>query len=140
MDRTSAASLDTQTNSTTGTTKPTSEQQEPQAGATAEKPGVHHPEVRAGKAWSHAGLRSARPQRINAPGGRARYTPPASMTAFILGMKVKYLPQPEWGVGHLVSVEEGGARAVVMFPGRENGEPLTVSTRSGVLQPAALER
>ncbi|MDP2275705.1 MAG: SNF2-related protein [Archangium sp.] len=61
------------------------------------------------------------------------------MSSFILGMKVKYLPQPEWGVGHLVSVEEGGARAVVMFPGRENGEPLTVSTRGGVLQPWPLE-
>ncbi len=61
------------------------------------------------------------------------------MSSFIVGMKVKYLPQPEWGVGHLVSIEEGGARAVVMFPGRENGEPLTVSTRGGVLQPWALE-
>lgn len=61
------------------------------------------------------------------------------MSSFILGMKVKYLPQPEWGVGHLVSIEEGGARAVVMFPGRENGEPLTVSTRGGVLQPWVLE-
>lgn len=61
------------------------------------------------------------------------------MSSFILGMKVKYLPQPEWGIGHLVSIEEGGARAVVMFPGRENGEPLTVSTRGGVLQPAVLE-
>ena len=61
------------------------------------------------------------------------------MSAFILGMKVKYLPQPEWGVGHLVSIEEGGARAVVMFPGRENGEPLTVSTRGGVLVPCVLD-
>ena len=61
------------------------------------------------------------------------------MSSFILGMKVKYLPQPEWGIGHLVSLEEGGARAVVMFPGRENGEPLTVSTRGGVLQPWVLE-
>ncbi len=61
------------------------------------------------------------------------------MSSFIVGMKVKYLPQPEWGVGHLVSIEEGGARAVVMFPGRENGEPLTVSTRGGALQPSVLE-
>ena len=61
------------------------------------------------------------------------------MSSFILGMKVKYLPQPEWGVGHLVSLEEGGARAVVMFPGRENGEPLTVSTRGGVLQPCSID-
>ena len=61
------------------------------------------------------------------------------MSSFIQGMKVKYLPQPEWGVGHLVSVEEGGARAVVQFPGRENGQALTVSTRGGVLQHAVLE-
>lgn len=61
------------------------------------------------------------------------------MSSFIVGMKVKYLPQPEWGVGHLVSIEEGGARAVVQFPGRENGEPLTVSTRGGALVHSALD-
>jgi ATP-dependent helicase HepA len=61
------------------------------------------------------------------------------MSAFIQGMKVRYLPQPEWGVGHLVSIEEGGARAVVQFPGRENGEALTVSTRGGALVHASLE-
>ncbi len=61
------------------------------------------------------------------------------MSAFIVGMKVKYLPQPEWGVGHLVSVEEGGARATVQFPGRENGEALTVSARGGALVHATLD-
>jgi|APLak6261675434_1056106.scaffolds.fasta_scaffold01563_3 ATP-dependent helicase HepA len=61
------------------------------------------------------------------------------MSSFIVGMKVKYLPQPEWGVGHLLSIEEGGARAVVQFPGRENGEALTVSTRGGVLVSATLD-
>ncbi len=61
------------------------------------------------------------------------------MSSFIAGMKVKYLPQPEWGVGHLLSIEEGGARAEVQFPGRENGEALTVSTRGGALVPAALD-
>jgi ATP-dependent helicase HepA len=61
------------------------------------------------------------------------------MSSFIVGMKVKYLPQPEWGVGYLVSVEEGGARAVVSFPGRENGEPLTVSARGGALVHATLD-
>ncbi|MFZ5438589.1 MAG: helicase-related protein [Myxococcota bacterium] len=61
------------------------------------------------------------------------------MSSFIVGMKVKYLAQPEWGVGHLLSIEEGGARAVVSFPGRENGEPLTVSTRGGALVHATLD-
>ncbi len=61
------------------------------------------------------------------------------MSAFVPGMKVKYLPQPEWGVGHLVSLEEGGARAMVLFPGRDGGEPLTVSTRGGALQHATLD-
>lgn len=61
------------------------------------------------------------------------------MSSFIVGMKVKYLPQPEWGVGHLVSIEEGGARATVEFPGRENGEALTVSTRGGALVHTTLD-
>ncbi len=61
------------------------------------------------------------------------------MSSFIVGMKVKYLPQPEWGVGHLLSVEEGGARAAVSFPGRENGEALTVSARGGALVHASLD-
>jgi ATP-dependent helicase HepA len=61
------------------------------------------------------------------------------MSSFIVGMKVKYLPQPEWGVGHLLSIEEGGARASVQFPGRENGETMTVSTRGGALTHATLD-
>lgn len=61
------------------------------------------------------------------------------MSSFIVGMKVRYLPQPEWGVGHLVSIEEGGARAVIQFPGREGGEALTVSTRGGALVHATLD-
>lgn len=61
------------------------------------------------------------------------------MSSFIVGMKVKYLPQPEWGIGHLISVEEGGLRALVQFPGRPNEEALTVSTRGGALVHATLE-
>ena len=64
--------------------------------------------------------------------------PATFMSSFIVGMKVKYLPQPEWGVGHLLSIEEGGLRAVVQFPGRPNEEPLTVSTRGGALVHATL--
>ncbi len=59
------------------------------------------------------------------------------MSAFVVGMKVKYLPQPEWGVGHLLGVEDGGARAAVQFPGREG--PVLVSTRGGALVHAALK-
>jgi ATP-dependent helicase HepA len=58
--------------------------------------------------------------------------------ALIVGMKVKYLPQPEWGTGHLLSLEEEGSRAVVAFPARENGSPILVSTKGGALLPTAL--
>ncbi|MFZ5469631.1 MAG: helicase-related protein [Myxococcota bacterium] len=54
------------------------------------------------------------------------------MQALVPGMKVRYLPQPEWGVGHLLSLEEGGAKALVLFPAREGG-PVIVSTRQGAL-------
>ena len=47
--------------------------------------------------------------------------------AFVPGMKVRYAPQPEWGVGHLVRTLEGGAIAEVLFPGR--AQPTLVSTR-----------
>lgn len=57
----------------------------------------------------------------------------------IVGMKVKYLPQPEWGTGHLLSLEEEGLRAVVAFPARENGAPILVSTRGGALVHVALQ-
>ncbi|MFO0600325.1 MAG: SNF2-related protein [Myxococcaceae bacterium] len=59
--------------------------------------------------------------------------------SLLVGMKVKYLPQPEWGVGHLLSLEEGGGRALVQFPGRPNEEALTVSTKGGALVHATLD-
>ncbi len=49
-------------------------------------------------------------------------------------MKVRYLPQPEWGVGHLIAIHDEGLRAEVDFPGREGG-PVLVSTRGGALVP-----
>jgi ATP-dependent helicase HepA len=52
-------------------------------------------------------------------------------------MKVRYLPQPEWGVGHLVALLEGGAKAEVQFPARDGGSIL-VSTKGGALQPHQL--
>ncbi len=54
------------------------------------------------------------------------------MSKLVIGTKVKYLPQPEWGVGHLVALEEGGAKAQVLFPAREEG-PVWVSTKQGAL-------
>lgn len=58
--------------------------------------------------------------------------------ALIVGMKVKYLPQPEWGTGHLLSLEDEGMKAVVAFPARENGAPILVTTRGGALVHSAL--
>ncbi|MBM4779390.1 MAG: DEAD/DEAH box helicase family protein [Archangiaceae bacterium] len=58
--------------------------------------------------------------------------------ALIVGMKVKYLPQPEWGTGHLLSLEDDGMKAVVAFPARENGAPILVTTRGGALVHTAL--
>ncbi|MBL8937258.1 MAG: DEAD/DEAH box helicase family protein [Archangium sp.] len=58
--------------------------------------------------------------------------------ALIVGMKVKYLPQPEWGTGHLLSLEDEGMKAVVAFPARENGAPILVTTRGGALVHTAL--
>lgn len=54
------------------------------------------------------------------------------------GMKVRYLPQPEWGIGHLISLEDGGARGKVLFPARQGG-PILVSTKQGVLRPQRLQ-
>jgi ATP-dependent helicase HepA len=54
------------------------------------------------------------------------------------GMKVRYLPQPEWGIGHLISLESGGARGRVLFPARQGG-PILVSTKQGALQPHRLQ-
>jgi ATP-dependent helicase HepA len=61
------------------------------------------------------------------------------MTRLVAGMKVRYVPQPEWGVGHLVALHEDGARAEVRFPGREGGNVL-VSTRGDALVPHAFVR
>lgn len=60
-------------------------------------------------------------------------------SSLIIGMKVRYLPQPEWGTGHLLSLEDEGMRAVVAFPARENGAPILVSTRGGALVHAQLK-
>jgi len=52
--------------------------------------------------------------------------------AFVPGMKVRYVLQPEWGVGHLVRTLEGGAVAEVLFPGRS--QATLVSTRGNALR------
>ncbi len=54
------------------------------------------------------------------------------MSKLVVGMKVRYLPQLEWGTGHLVSFEDAGAKAQVAFPAREGG-PVLVSTKQGAL-------
>ncbi|MBS1150830.1 MAG: polymerase-associated protein RapA [Myxococcaceae bacterium] len=59
------------------------------------------------------------------------------MSELILGQKVRYLPQPEWGVGHLLRLEDNDTRALVVFPAREGG-PILVANRQGALQPVAL--
>jgi ATP-dependent helicase HepA len=57
--------------------------------------------------------------------------------ALVPGMKVRYLPQPEWGVGHLVRLSVDGGKAEVVFPSRP--EPTIVSTKAGALVPQPLE-
>ncbi|WP_408888213.1 helicase-related protein [Myxococcus faecalis] len=52
--------------------------------------------------------------------------------SLVEGLKVRYLPQPEWGVGHLLSLQEDGAKALVVFPAREDA-PVLVSTKGGAL-------
>ena len=59
--------------------------------------------------------------------------------SLVPGNKVRYLPQPEWGVGHLVSLQEEGAKALVLFPARE-GDPVLVSTKGGALVHYALSK
>src|SRR3954468_10864463 len=54
------------------------------------------------------------------------------MSKLVVGMKVRYLPQVEWGTGHLVAFEDEGAKAQVLFPAREGG-PVLVSTKQGAL-------
>jgi ATP-dependent helicase HepA len=58
-------------------------------------------------------------------------------TKLVEGMKVRYLPQPEWGTGHLVRLHDAGLRAQVAFPGRE-GNATLVSTKGGALVPQQL--
>jgi ATP-dependent helicase HepA len=60
------------------------------------------------------------------------------MPALVIGMKVRYVPQPEWGIGHLMALEENGTRAQVLFPARQGG-PVFVSTRNNALQPTVLK-
>ena len=57
--------------------------------------------------------------------------------ALVPGMKVRYLPQPDWGVGHLLRLSEDGGKAEVVFPAR--AEPTIVSTKGGALVPDPLE-
>ncbi|QRK12208.1 DEAD/DEAH box helicase family protein [Archangium violaceum] len=59
--------------------------------------------------------------------------------SFVPGNKVRYLPQPEWGVGHLMALQDAGAKALVLFPARE-GEPVLVSTKGGALVPYVLTK
>jgi ATP-dependent helicase HepA len=60
------------------------------------------------------------------------------MSTFIIGMKVKYLPQPEWGTGHVLSIEEEGMRLMVQFPTREAEGPTRVNAKGGALVHAKL--
>ncbi len=59
------------------------------------------------------------------------------MIELILGQKVRYLPQPEWGVGHLLRLEDNDTKALVVFPARDGG-PILVANRQGALKPVAL--
>ncbi len=58
--------------------------------------------------------------------------------SLVEGLKVRYLPQPEWGVGHLLSLQEEGAKALVLFPTREDA--VLVSTKGGALVPYQLPK
>lgn len=58
------------------------------------------------------------------------------MVKLVEGMKVRYLPQAEWGVGHLVAVDAEG-KAEILFPARAGG-PVTVSTKGGTVVPHQL--
>ncbi|MFN0061842.1 MAG: helicase-related protein [Myxococcaceae bacterium] len=59
------------------------------------------------------------------------------MADLVPGMKVRYGPQPDWGIGHLVAHRTEDSRALVLFPGRGN-DPIYVSTKSGALGHARL--
>lgn len=61
-----------------------------------------------------------------------------AVTELVVGMKVRYLPQGEWGVGHLEALDPEGDKALVRFPARE-GDAVWVSSKRGAIQPVALE-
>ncbi len=75
---------------------------------------------------------------ISAVAPSSRYEPRQQMSQLSVGMKVKYLPQPEWGVGHLLSLEDSNTKAQVSFPARDGGAPILVTTRGGTLVHAVL--
>src|SRR4051812_16872770 len=58
------------------------------------------------------------------------------MAKGVSGMKVRYLAQPEGGVGHLGAIGEGESKAQGLFPTRD--EPVIVSMKGGALVPAPL--
>jgi ATP-dependent helicase HepA len=60
------------------------------------------------------------------------------MATLLIGMKVRYLPQPEWGVGHLLALHDNDTRALVLFPVRESEGPTLVNARGGALVHATL--
>src|SRR5215472_14706415 len=70
----------------------------------------------------------ARRAGMLAPSRKAEQTP---AVALVPGMKVRYLLQPEWGVGHLVRTLEDGGVAEVLFSGR--AQTTLVSTRGNTL-------
>ena len=54
------------------------------------------------------------------------------MSPLVIGQKVRYAPQPDWGTGHLMELADNGKQAVVLFPAREGG-PVLVATRQGLV-------
>jgi ATP-dependent helicase HepA len=58
--------------------------------------------------------------------------------ALLPGMKVRYLPQPDWGTGHLLAADPEEGRAAVIFPGRGD-EPAIVSTKNRALERVRLD-
>lgn len=54
------------------------------------------------------------------------------MSTLVIGQKVRYALQPEWGTGHLMELVDNGKQAVVLFPAREGG-PVLVAARQGLV-------
>ncbi|MFW5878454.1 MAG: DEAD/DEAH box helicase [Myxococcota bacterium] len=54
------------------------------------------------------------------------------MKAVVEGMKVRYRPRPDWGVGHLVRLDPESSRAAISFPDRD--EPVIVSMKDDALE------